>query len=87
MTIDMDIYKPSMDEMKQVDSTLGDKPTQSRQMIDYLNNRTNKYFEELQLTNKTQLINIPKNMILKKTLYRVMQNIQALYQMISNHPI
>ena len=42
MTIEMDIYKSSMNEMKLVDTTLGDNPNQERETIDYLNRNTNQ---------------------------------------------
>ena len=43
--VEMVIYKSTMEEIKQVNATLGDKPTKSRKIIDYLNSLNNKKFE------------------------------------------
>ena len=66
----MEVYT----EIKQVNATLGYKPTQSKKTIDSLNKLTDQKIEYLQLTSRTQVINIAKRMMLKKTLCRVMQN-------------
>ena len=64
-----------MNEIKQVNTTLVDKPTHARKRIDFLKNLTKKQIEDLHLTNITQIIQIAKRMMSKKTLCRVMKNI------------
>ena len=53
MTTEMDIYKSALGEIKQVNTTLGDKPTQARNTINYSNVLTNKQIKDLQLNIMT----------------------------------
>ena len=74
MSAEMENYKSENCEIKQVEVTLGDRPREAIETIDYLNNISNKQLEDMELTNRTQVFKTPKHMISNNMLYKVMQN-------------
>ena len=71
MRDEMETYKSTKFEMRQVEFIQGYNPREAIETIDYLNCINNKQLEELQLT-RTQVIKIEKLIILNQTLYRVL---------------
>ena len=72
MRDEMETYKSTKFEMRQVEFIQGYNPREAIETIDYLNCINNKQLEELQLT-RTQVIKIEKLIILNQNLYRVLQ--------------
>ena len=74
MEEEMETYKSTKEEMKQVKVTLANKLKRDKETIDYLNGKNQRQLEYLQLESRTPIIKVSKKMILKQIFFIVIQN-------------